>query len=69
MALHLDKRGDQVQITVDVVKAAVGNENSGKEMIAFLFTRRGQELMSSNTEEVSITVATCSQARVLDQLL
>jgi ankyrin repeat protein len=31
MALLLDRRGDQIEITEDVVKAAAGNGGNGKE--------------------------------------
>jgi len=40
MAVLLDKRGDQVQITEDVVKAAAGNERRGKEVMALLLDKR-----------------------------
>lgn len=43
MALLLNRRGDEVKITDDVVKAAAGNENSGEDLIRLLFDRRGDE--------------------------
>ncbi|RYP43836.1 hypothetical protein DL768_009643 [Monosporascus sp. mg162] len=42
--------GDRVKITEEVVKAAAGNENSGKEVMALLFKQRGDEVKI--TEEV-----------------
>lgn len=36
MALLLKRRGDQIQITKDVVKAAAGNGRRGKEVMALL---------------------------------
>ncbi|KAN0067986.1 hypothetical protein V8E54_013914 [Elaphomyces granulatus] len=33
MALLLDRRGDQIQITKDVVKAVASNDGNGKEAI------------------------------------
>jgi hypothetical protein len=36
MALLLDRRGDQIQITKDVVKAVASNDGNGKEVMALL---------------------------------
>jgi hypothetical protein len=36
MTLLLDRQGDDVYITDDVVKEAVGNEGSGKEVMTLL---------------------------------
>ena len=39
MALLLDRRGDQIQITEDVVKAAASNIGNGKAVMALLLDR------------------------------
>ena len=44
MALLLDRRGDQIQITEDVVKAAASNGQNGKEVMALLLDRRGDQI-------------------------
>jgi hypothetical protein len=44
MTLLLDRRGDEIKITEEVVKAAVGNEGSGREVMALLLDRRGDEI-------------------------
>jgi hypothetical protein len=44
IALLLDQRGTEVEITEDVVKAAAENWDSGKEIIALLLDRRGAEV-------------------------
>ncbi|KAF5499783.1 hypothetical protein CGCF413_v006068 [Colletotrichum fructicola] len=50
MALLLDKRGDNIQITEEVVKAAAVNEESGTEIMALLLDKRGDDIQI--TEEV-----------------
>ena len=50
MALLLDRRGDQIQITEDVVKAAASNGWNGKEVMALLLDRRGDQIQI--TEDV-----------------
>jgi hypothetical protein len=50
MALLLDRRGDQIQVTEDVVKAAASNERNGKEVMALLLDRRGDQIQI--TEDV-----------------
>ena len=50
MALLLDRRGDQIQITEDVVKAAASNWGNGKEVMALLLDRRGDQIQI--TEDV-----------------
>ncbi|KAB8228901.1 uncharacterized protein BDW43DRAFT_315402 [Aspergillus alliaceus] len=42
--LLLEQRGDQVQITEDVVKAAAGNLYHGKEVMALLLEQRGDQV-------------------------
>jgi hypothetical protein len=37
MALLLEQRGDEIEITEEVVEAAVENIQNGKEVMAFLF--------------------------------
>ncbi|WQF77080.1 Putative NACHT nucleoside triphosphatase, P-loop containing nucleoside triphosphate hydrolase [Colletotrichum destructivum] len=44
MALLLDKRGDEIRITEDVVEAAAENKESGKEIMALLLDKRGDEI-------------------------
>ncbi|KAN0077784.1 hypothetical protein V8E54_006088 [Elaphomyces granulatus] len=44
MALLLDRQGDQIQITEDVVKAAAINWKNGKEVMALLLDRRGDQI-------------------------
>jgi ferritin-like protein len=52
--LFLDRRGDKVMITRQVLQAAAGNRGSGNEIMALLLNRRGDEVQI--TEEV-VTVA------------
>ncbi|KAN0069059.1 hypothetical protein V8E54_012688, partial [Elaphomyces granulatus] len=40
----LDRRGDQIQITEDVVKAAASNRWHGKEVMALLVDRQGDQI-------------------------
>ena len=47
MALLLDRRGDEITITEDVMKAAAGND---KKVMRLLLDRRGDEI--TITEEV-----------------
>jgi hypothetical protein len=46
MALLLDRRGDQIRVTEDVVKAAASNRRNGKEVMALLLDRRGDQIQS-----------------------
>jgi hypothetical protein len=48
--LLLDRRGDQIRITEDVVKAAASNGGNGKEVMALLLDRRGYQIQI--TEDV-----------------
>ncbi|KAF6841013.1 ankyrin domain protein [Colletotrichum musicola] len=50
MELLLDRRGDQITITEEVVKAAVGNWQNGEQVIRLLLDRRGDQI--TITEEV-----------------
>jgi len=45
MADFLEQRGDNVNITEEVVKAAAGNAESGKEVIVFLLEQRPEEVL------------------------
>jgi hypothetical protein len=44
VALLLDRRGDQIQITEDVVKAAASNWLCGAEVMALLLDRQGDQI-------------------------
>ena len=44
MTLLLDRRGDQIQITEDVVKAAAGNKGNRKEVMTLLLDRREDQI-------------------------
>ena len=44
VASFLKRRGDNVNITGDVLQAAAGNAQSGKEVMAFLLKQRGDEV-------------------------
>ena len=46
ITLLLDRRGDEVHITSDVVKAAAKNSGSGKKVIALLLDWRGDKTTS-----------------------
>ncbi|ERF76578.1 hypothetical protein EPUS_05851 [Endocarpon pusillum Z07020] len=50
MTLLLDRRGADVQINEEVVKAAAGNSGSGREVMTLLLDRRGADVQIS--EEV-----------------
>ncbi|GFF75827.1 vegetative incompatibility protein HET-E-1 [Aspergillus udagawae] len=50
MALLLERRGDQIQITEDVVKAAARNWSSGEDIIILLLEQRGDQIQI--TEDV-----------------
>jgi ankyrin repeat protein len=56
MTLILDRRGREILITEDVVKAAAGNKGSGKDIVTLLLDRRGNEIVI--TEEVVKAAAT-----------
>jgi NACHT domain-containing protein len=44
MKLLLDRGGDRIQITEDVVKAAAGNQGNGRQVMALLLDRRGDQV-------------------------
>jgi hypothetical protein len=46
----LDRQGDRIAITEEVVKAAVSNRKNGKEVMALLLDRQGDQI--TITEEV-----------------
>ncbi|KAF7546013.1 hypothetical protein G7Z17_g8730 [Cylindrodendrum hubeiense] len=50
MELLLNRQGEDVKITKEVVKAAAGNSRSGKEVMELLLNRRGEDVKI--TEEV-----------------
>jgi hypothetical protein len=47
MKLLLDQRGDDVQITGAVVKAAAGNGSSGMEVMKVILDRRGDDFQET----------------------
>jgi len=55
ITLLLDQRGEEVEITEEVVKAAAGNGSSGEGVMTLLLNRRGDEVKI--TEEVVKTAA------------
>ena len=57
VALLLERRGDQVKITEQVVKAAAENRESGKDVMALLLERHGDEVKI--TEQV-VKAAACN---------
>jgi hypothetical protein len=44
LALLLDRRGDQIRVTEDIVKAAASNWRNGKDAMALLLDRRGDQI-------------------------
>ncbi|KAK2061333.1 hypothetical protein LY76DRAFT_644041 [Colletotrichum caudatum] len=44
MALLLDKRGDNIQITKEIVKAAAENWGNGQEIMALLLDKCGDDI-------------------------
>ncbi|KAM3550098.1 hypothetical protein ARSEF4850_008512 [Beauveria asiatica] len=67
MSLLLDRRGDHITITEEIVKAAAGNEGNGKDVMALLLDRRGDQI--TITEEVVKAAAGNSQHGVMALLL
>ena len=61
MELLLDRGGDQIQITEDVVKAAASNWRNGEEMMALLLDRRGDQIQI--TEDVVKAAASNSREK------
>ncbi|KAF2181721.1 ankyrin repeat-containing protein, partial [Zopfia rhizophila CBS 207.26] len=68
MALLLDRLGDQITITEEVVKAAAANEYNGKAVVALLLNRREEATTALITEEIFTAAATCGQDGVLNLL-
>ncbi|WYZ34724.1 hypothetical protein EsH8_I_001000 [Colletotrichum jinshuiense] len=66
MALLLDRRGDEIQITEEVVKAAAANEN-GHGIMSLLLDRRGDEIQI--TEDVIKAAARNINGHVIMSLL
>ncbi|KAH6869629.1 ankyrin repeat-containing domain protein [Thelonectria olida] len=64
MALLLNKRGAEIHITEDVLKAAVGNERSA-EVVALLLTKRGIDTIAAITDNVCFTAAASGQLDAL----
>ncbi|KAF6815372.1 ankyrin repeat and sam domain containing protein 6 [Colletotrichum musicola] len=52
MKLLLDRRGEEVKVIEEVVKAAAGNASSGEKVMALLLNRRGEEVKV--IEEVTV---------------
>ncbi|KAM0271966.1 hypothetical protein ACHAQH_008852 [Verticillium albo-atrum] len=50
LGLLLDKRGSDIQITKDIIKAAASNDSHGKEVLALILDRRGPNIQI--TEEI-----------------
>jgi hypothetical protein len=65
MALLLDRRGDNVKITEEVVKVA-GNSLNSKEVMTLLLHQRGEDVKI--TEEVVKSVAKTGHESVLNLL-
>ncbi|KAK8121512.1 hypothetical protein PG999_005632 [Apiospora kogelbergensis] len=55
VSVLLEKRGEQVKITQEVVVAAAGNPFSGKEIMALLLEKRGEQVKI--TQEVVVAAA------------
>lgn len=55
MTLLLDRRGEDLQITEAVVKAAARNEENGKEVMTLFLDRRGTDVQI--TKEVAKAAA------------
>ncbi|KAK2021447.1 ankyrin [Colletotrichum zoysiae] len=67
IALLLDKRGDDIQITEDVVKAAAQTTGC-RRIVSFLLTQRRTETMDSITPQTCFTAAACGQLDAIDYL-
>ncbi|KAH8879183.1 hypothetical protein GQ53DRAFT_46898 [Thozetella sp. PMI_491] len=67
MTLLLDRKGDQITITEEVVRAAAGNGGSGKEVMTLLLDRRGDQI--TITEELMRAAAKYNDLRLLNRLL
>jgi hypothetical protein len=63
MALLLDRRGSEIVITEEVVRAASMSENSGKGIMALLLDQRGSEI--AITEDVVRAVLENGESRAM----
>jgi hypothetical protein len=68
MTLLLEKRGNEVKIAEDVVKAAAGNEASGEAVMALLLDKRLEDVTVCVSDSVCLAAATCGQRKTLDLL-
>ncbi|KAF9891463.1 hypothetical protein FE257_003929 [Aspergillus nanangensis] len=66
MGLLLDRRGDEVQITDDVVESAMANERCGDKLMALLLDRRGEELPVT---ELAVSMATANKKYGLELII
>uniref|UniRef100_L2FI68 Ankyrin repeat and sam domain containing protein 6 n=1 Tax=Colletotrichum fructicola (strain Nara gc5) TaxID=1213859 RepID=L2FI68_COLFN len=69
LRLLLDRQGQEIQVTNEIVKAAAGNESSGEQVMRLLLGRRGEEVKV--TEEVVKAAASneLSGVRLMNLLL
>ena len=67
MAVLLGRRGDEVKITKEVVKAAAGNKQNGKEVMVLLLRQQGDD--AKITEEVVVYIAESFDKEVMALLL
>jgi len=65
MELLLDRRGNQIQITKNVVKIAIRNKRGGKQVIALLLNRRGDQIPIIK----DVVTAAAGNSRALTELL
>ncbi|ORY68873.1 uncharacterized protein BCR38DRAFT_508085 [Pseudomassariella vexata] len=68
MALLLEKRGNEIQITQDIIEAAAGNVHSGHEIINWFLTERKNDTKACITGRVCIAAAACGQQHALGLL-
>ncbi|KAL6900436.1 hypothetical protein GGI43DRAFT_49074 [Trichoderma evansii] len=68
MAILLDRRGSEVIITEDVVRAAARNKENGKEVIALLLDRRGDQF-AINTEIINAAAKNSQSGEKVMELL
>lgn len=52
MTLLLDRRGEEVQITEEVIKTAAEYSGNGREMMTLLLDRRGAEIPRSAVSRI-----------------
>ena len=68
ISLLLERGGDEIKITEEVVKAAAGNEKSGEAVMALLLDKRLEDVTVCVSDSVCLAAATCGQCKVLDLL-